>query len=60
MWGVGTDQFGQLGEALGDAGDVAQLQQVFRLEHVHHAVAPDLPDHRLHPVQRGVLNITTN
>ena len=48
-------QFGELCQALGHSRDVPQLNQVLRLEDVHHPVAPDLPDDGLHSVQGGVL-----
>ena len=48
-------QFGELGQTLGHSRDVPQLNQVHRLEHVHHPVAPDLSDDGLHSVQGRVL-----
>ena len=48
-------QFGELGQALGHSWDVPQLNQVLRLEHFHHSVAPDLSDDGLHSVQGRVL-----
>ena len=48
-------QFGELGQALGDGRDVSQLNEVLRLEHVHHPVPPDLSDDGLHSVQCWIL-----
>ena len=48
-------QFGELGQTLGHGRDVPQLNEVLRLEHVHHPVPPDLSDDGLHSVQGGIL-----